>query len=111
MAAYVATLEAVEPPHREVDMAKTKRAKDTWRGHELITKAIFEALLKQSNPEQWEITHNTKVVGLTATHQIDVFWRFRVADLEHIVIVQVKKEKGRTKTQALMPRLRSSKGC
>ena len=86
--------------HREKGAAR--QAKETGRGHELITKAIYEALLKQDSPKQWEIKHNTQLVGLTTTHQIDVYWRFRVADLEHFVIVEVKKEKEPAKQGDLM---------
>jgi hypothetical protein len=70
-----------------------RATKDTWRTHELVTKAIYEALLKQSNPEQWDIKHDTKLFGLKTCHQIDVYWKFRVANFEHFVIVQVKKKK------------------
>ena len=79
-----------------------RAAKDTWRTHELVTKAIYEALLKQSNPEQWDIKHDTKLVGLKTCHQIDVYWKFRVADFEHFVIVQVKKKKERVKQGDLL---------
>jgi hypothetical protein len=80
----------------------TGKNKDTWRHHELIAKAIFEALLKQTGSAEWEIKHNVKVVGRSTDHQVDVYWRFRMADLEHIVIVQIKKEKGRVKQGDLM---------
>jgi hypothetical protein len=86
--------------HRAKNAAR--QVEETWQGHELITKAIYEALLKQDNPQQWEIKHNIQLDGRTTKHQIDVYWRFRVADLDHFVIVQVKKEKGRAKQGDLM---------
>jgi hypothetical protein len=86
-------------PHKKRNPSIT----DDWRGHELVTKAIFEALLRQSaGDEHWEIEHNKQLVGLATTHQIDVYWKFRMAGLEHLVIVQVKREKGRTKKSDML---------
>jgi hypothetical protein len=68
-------------------------ATPAWKRHELLSKAIFEALLKQSNAENLEVRHNITVKGRITDHQIDVFWRFRMASLDHFVIVQVKKRK------------------
>jgi hypothetical protein len=69
-----------------------KRSRSAWRRHELVSKAIFEALLKQSNAENLEVKHNVCIKGLKTCHQIDVFWRFRMGGVEHTVIVQVKKK-------------------
>jgi hypothetical protein len=77
-------------------MRKKKAVKGSgpaWRRHELVSKAIFEALLKQSNAPNLAIEHNVSVKGLTTCHQIDVFWRFRMGPFDHTVIVQVKKQK------------------
>jgi hypothetical protein len=70
-----------------------KRSRPAWRRHELVSKAIFEALLKQSNAENLEVKHNVCIKGLKTCHQIDVFWQFRMGGLDHTVIVQVKKKK------------------
>jgi hypothetical protein len=78
------------------------RATPAWKRHELVSKAIFEALLKQSNAENLEVRHNITIKGLMTDHQIDVFWRFRMAGLDHSVIVQVKKQKGRAKKGDLL---------
>jgi hypothetical protein len=64
-----------------------KRSRPAWRRHELVSKAIFEALLKQSNAENLEVKHNVCIKGLKTCHQIDVFWKFRVGGLERTVIV------------------------
>jgi hypothetical protein len=72
-----------------------ERSRPAWRRHELVSKAIFEALLKQSNAENLEVKHNVCIKGLKTGHQIDVFWKFRVGGLEHTVIVQVKKKVAR----------------
>jgi hypothetical protein len=73
-----------------------------WKRHELVSKAIFEALLKQSNAENLEVKHDITIKGATTNHQIDVFWRFRMGGLDHSVIVQVKKQKSRAKKGDLL---------
>ena len=83
-------------------MAAAKRSRPAWRRHELVSKAIFEALLKQSNAENLEIKHNVCIKGLKTCHQIDVFWKFRMGGLDHTVIVQVKKKKERAKKGELL---------
>jgi hypothetical protein len=79
-----------------------KQTKAAWKRHELVSKAIFEALLKQSNAENLEIKHNVCVKGTKTCHQIDVFWKFRMAGLDHTVLVQVKKKKERAKKGELL---------
>jgi hypothetical protein len=75
-----------------------KRSRPAWRRHELVSKAIFEALLNQSNAENLEVKHNVKINGTKApSHQIDVFWKFRMGGLDHTVIVEVKTKKERVK--------------
>ena len=79
-----------------------KRSRPAWRHHELVSKAIFEALLKQSNAENLEVKHNVCVKGKKTCHQIDVFWKFRMGGVDHTVIVQVKKKKERAKKGELL---------
>lgn len=79
-----------------------KRSRPAWRRHELVSKAIFEALLKQSNAENLEVKHNVCLKGLKTCHQIDVFWKFRMGGVDHTVIVQVKKKKERAKKRELL---------
>jgi hypothetical protein len=79
-----------------------KPARVPWERHELVTKAIFEALLKQSNAENLEVKHNVTIKGVITTHQIDVFWKFCMGGVDHSVIVQVKKQKGRAKKGDLL---------
>jgi hypothetical protein len=79
-----------------------KRSRPAWRRHELVSKAIFEALLKQSNAENLEVKHNVCIKGMKTCHQIDVFWKFRMGGVDHTVIVQVKKKKERAKKGELL---------
>jgi hypothetical protein len=41
----------------------TKPAPPAWQRHELVTKAIFEALLKQDNAQNLEVKHNQTIKG------------------------------------------------
>jgi hypothetical protein len=79
-----------------------KRSRPAWKRHELVSKAIFEALLKQDNAENLEVKHNVCIKGLKTCHQIDVFWKFRMSGVDHAVIVQVKKKKERAKKGELL---------
>jgi hypothetical protein len=79
-----------------------QRATPAWKRHELISKAIFEVLLKQDNAENLDVKHNVTIRGVITEHQIDVLWSFRMGSFEHTVIVQVKKRKGRAKKSDLL---------
>src|ERR1700722_20247087 len=79
-----------------------KQTTPVWKRHELVTKAIFEALLKQSNAENLEVSHNITIKGMMTSHQIDVFWKFRMGNLDHSVVAQVKKTKGPAKKGDLL---------
>jgi hypothetical protein len=79
-----------------------KSATAAGKHHELVSKAIFEALLKQNNPENLEVRHNVRIQGLKTSHKIDVFWKFRMGGLDHSVIVEVKKHKGPVKKGDLL---------
>ena len=76
--------------------------KETGRDYELIVKAIYEALLSQHELTNLDLNHNVKVRGLTATHQIDVRWKFWHADTVYDTIVQVKKQKSRASLGDIM---------
>jgi hypothetical protein len=75
--------------------ARSNRARKErpGRDHELITKAIYEALLKQDEVKNLDIRHNVKVPGIHNRHQIDVYWKVHLAGVDYVTIVQVKKEK------------------
>ncbi len=79
---------------------KTAKSKKTlkppaWQRHEILTKWIYKALLDQDRVKNVLIQHNVKVRGIKSFHQIDVYWKFRLAGVEYTTIVQVKKEKRR----------------
>jgi hypothetical protein len=72
-----------------------RRRRPAWQQHELATKAIFEALLKQDNAQNLEVKHNETIKGTVTDHQVDISWQFRMGGESYAAIVQVKKQKGR----------------
>jgi hypothetical protein len=74
-------------------MAKKALPKRPGRDHELVTKAIYEALLTQDEVKNLDIRHDVKIQGTHSQHQIDVYWKIRAAGIEYKTIVQVKKDK------------------
>jgi hypothetical protein len=75
-------------------MAKKKKdtsvPKNTGIPYEIVTKAIYEKMLVREDVKNLTIKHNASVTGKTFTHQIDVYWRFTAAGIEHQVCVQCK---------------------
>lgn len=80
--------------------AKSAALKPSTR-HELVTKAIFERLLTLDNIQNLTIKHDVCIRGLTACHQIDVYWEFRAGGIDHKVIVEVRKKGRRTQQSEL----------
>ncbi|MFZ0888878.1 MAG: restriction endonuclease [Candidatus Binataceae bacterium] len=59
--------------------------------YELLTKSVYEAILKTEGVTNVEVLHNQEVAGrFGGKHQIDVLWRFRQAAVEHAVLVECK---------------------
>jgi len=80
-------------------VTKLKRA-DTNTGipYERVTKAIFENALKHEDVQNLIVEHNAHIKGdKLGVHQIDVYWRFTIAGIEHQVCVQCKDWKGKVK--------------
>jgi hypothetical protein len=64
--------------------------KNTGTDYELLTKAIFESLLKQDEVETIELKHDVTFEGKSTTHQIDVYWSFRKGGITYHTVVQAK---------------------
>lgn len=69
---------------------KVARMTNTGKPYEVLTGMIFEQALRQDGVQNLEVTHRKIVQGITAKHEIDVFWRFTAAAIEHTVLVQCK---------------------
>src|SRR5215831_699698 len=64
-----------------------------WLDHEIVSKDIFEAILKQETVQNLEVRHNVIIEGKSTKHQIDVYWKFTAASMTYFTVIQVKKEK------------------
>lgn len=63
---------------------------NTATEYELLTKAIYQTILKQEGANV-EVLHNVSIKGTTGvSHQIDVHWRFKQAGEEHLVVIECK---------------------
>lgn len=64
--------------------------KNTGTSYELLAKAIFQQLLEQDEVETIRLEHNVTFQGKTTTHQIDVYWEFKVGAVVYHTCVQAK---------------------
>jgi hypothetical protein len=64
----------------------------TGKSYEVLTQAIFQLILDQEEEgvSNVRVKHNVKLKGKTATHQIDVYWKFERAGQTYETIVQAK---------------------
>jgi hypothetical protein len=68
------------PPQRSED-----------KHYELLTQAVYQAILSKEGHKSIEVEHNVQLKGRSgATHQVDVYWRFKQAGIEHKVLVECK---------------------
>lgn len=59
--------------------------------YELLTKTIYEGLLKAEGVENIDVKHNQKIIGKSgAKHQIDVYWEHRVAGKTYKTLIECK---------------------
>jgi restriction endonuclease len=72
---------------------KFQRSTKSWLDHELVSKHIFEAILKQEKVQNLDVRHNVIIAGKSTKHQIDVYWKFTAASVAYFTIVEVKKQK------------------
>jgi|ERR1700730_15428213 len=79
---------AGRPSNRLSIMAKKK--KNTGIPYEKLVQGIFQVIHNQEEVETITVEQNKTLQGKVSTHQIDVYWKFRSAGIEHEVIVQAK---------------------
>jgi hypothetical protein len=61
-----------------------------YREYELLIRAIFQQLADQDYVPNILVEHNVTKQGRTTEHQIDVYWKFKLAGIIHQVVVQAK---------------------
>ena len=64
--------------------------KNTGKEYEKLAQYIFDQIVNQNQAENIVVQHDVILEGESTTHQIDVFWKFKVGDETYCAIVQAK---------------------
>lgn len=64
--------------------------KNNGRSYELISRAVFQAIISQDLARNIRVQHDVRLQGKATQHKIDVFWQFEVAHIEYSTVVEVK---------------------
>lgn len=59
--------------------------------YELFVRSITEAVLRAQGLETVEVKHDVQVQGISRSHQIDVYWEYRLGGVLHRVIINCKR--------------------
>jgi len=62
----------------------------TGQSYESVTQGIFQLLVDQDSVRPVSVEHDVTLQGKTATHQVDVYWKFEMAGVEYETIVETK---------------------
>jgi len=58
--------------------------------YERLTQSVYQAIVKQEG-HNIDVQHNVSVPGKSGVeHQVDVLWRFQIAGVEHLVLIECK---------------------
>jgi len=58
--------------------------------YERLTQSVYQAILRREG-QNIEVLHNQDVVGKSdVAHQVDVLWRFKLAGVNHMVLIECK---------------------
>ena len=78
-------------------------AKNTGKDYEILVQGIFQMLVDQQSVPNVTVKRNVTLQGLTGnTHQIDVYWEFRLADVVYKTVVQCKNWSSRVKQEQVL---------
>jgi hypothetical protein len=71
--------------------AMDKELWDKAREYELLTQTVYQSMIHSEGTENAEVGHNQHLPGRSGVkHQVDVFWKFKQAGIEHKVLVECK---------------------
>lgn len=59
--------------------------------YEKFVRDIMEALLRGQGLQTVAVQHNVQVAGTSRTHQVDVYWEYRLGGVLHRVIINCKR--------------------
>jgi hypothetical protein len=57
---------------------------------ELLTQQIFLILVNQESIRNIDVKHDVSLQGMTAKHQIDVYWEFEIGGISYATVIQAK---------------------
>ena len=63
------------------------------KGYELFVRDIYQQMLVQDRAQNVVVQHNVVKQGRATSHQLDVYWKFFLAGVNHRVAVQAKRWK------------------
>lgn len=59
--------------------------------YEQLTQSIYQAILEKEGINNIQVEHNVNITGKSGIkHQIDVFWKFKQAGIEHKVLIECR---------------------
>jgi hypothetical protein len=64
--------------------------KNTGKGYEILTQVIFNQIINQNSVETINVQRDVTLQGIVSSHQIDVYWEFKYADIIYYTIIQCK---------------------
>lgn len=69
--------------------------KNTGKKYETLVEKVFSELLKQDSVENIGIEKNKILQGKSTTHEIDVYWEFKIGGITYSTIIQAKDWKSK----------------
>lgn len=78
--------------------------KNTGLEYEKLTQLVFQQIVDTDVKvfQNIEVKHDVNITGITATHQIDVYWEFEVGGIVYRNIVQAKDWKNKVPQKEIM---------
>jgi hypothetical protein len=61
-----------------------------WQSYERLTEVVFQLILFQKEVPNLSVERNVTLKGKTASHEVDICWRFELGGVEIKIIVQTK---------------------
>ena len=61
--------------------------------YEKLVQRIFQGIANQSLVENIDVEHNKTIIGLKGSHQIDVYWKFKLNGVEYQTAIECKNYK------------------
>jgi hypothetical protein len=63
---------------------------NTGKEYEILTQIIFNQIVNQNSVETINVKRDVTLQGIVSSHQIDVYWEFKYADIMYHTIIQCK---------------------